>query len=298
MFNSKFFDIACALSLVGIWPRFVAPRRLKLTHQRVKIPRLKKNFTLLQFSDLHMNSTHPDRFLNKIIHQAKTLKPDLIVFTGDFLCRSRMEDGRLHSFLNAFSAPLGCYAVLGNHDYAKCIGINGKGEYDILTHTLARPQKLLGKTTPNALRPPFHDELLELLNGTPFKLLHNETVQINGVNLIGLGEYMAGHCNPQKAFAAHAKELPSIILLHNPDGIPLLNNYPRDLILCGHTHGAQINLPWLKNRLTPMENPQYKRGLAKDGAAFVYTNRGLGSISPTRVFSAPELTFFHLEGLK
>ncbi len=303
MFNS--FDIICLLSLIGVWPRYAAPGRVKITRRTLQIPRLPQNLTLLQLSDLHLNPAHSDRLLNKIISHIKTLKPDIIVYTGDFLCRSLLGDQRLKPFLNALSAPLGCFAVLGNHDYAHYVGINENGEYDSVDHRsllqksvqmLCRQIRLQGKTTERALSPPLHAELLALLRETPFQLLHNETVQINGaLNICGLGEYTAGHCQPQKAFGSYAKELPGVILLHNPDAVPLLKSYPGDLILCGHTHGAQINLPLFKSRLTPMEYPQYKRGLLCEDSKWIYTNRGLGGTFPMRIFSPPEIALFNLE---
>lgn len=301
------FDAACLLSLVGIWPRFIEPNYLKLSRYALKIPRLRKKISLLQISDLHLNPQLSDNFLKKIINKANSLKPDLIIYTGDFLCRSQIGDKeRLKDFLSSFSAPNGCFAVLGNHDYAKYICINRAGEYDAegphnplipkLARMLCKQLKLQGEITEKAFKPGFHTELLELLRSTPFQLLHNESIQLPiGLNICGLGEHMAGHCHPQKAFANYMPHYPGIILVHNPDAIPHFKTYPGDLILCGHTHGAQINLPYLREKLTPMENPRYKRGLLYEEGKWIYTNRGLGGVSPVRLFSPPELAYFTLE---
>jgi predicted MPP superfamily phosphohydrolase len=225
----------------------------------------------------------------------------MIVYTGDFLCRSEIGDKlRLKNFFSSLSAPFGCFAVLGNHDYSRYICINKEGRYDThkpLSKTMRflKQIKLTGTTTEKAVKPPFHQELIELLKSTPFKLLHNETVRLPiGVNICGLGEYMAGHCDPEKAFAGQEKDEPVIVLVHNPDAVPRLKTYPANLILCGHTHGAQVNLPLLRDRLTPMENPKYKRGLKWENGRWIYTNRGLSGVSPIRLFSPPEIAFFTL----
>lgn len=225
----------------------------------------------------------------------------MIVYTGDFLCRSDIGDAsRLKKFLNKFSAPLGCFAVLGNHDYSTYISINSAGDYDTgkplsKTKRLLKQIKLTGMTTEKAAKPPLHNELIELLSSSPFKLLHNEIHRLPGLNICGLGEHMAGHCDPQKAFEKYPTDEPCIVLLHNPDAIPRLKAYPGSLILCGHTHGAQINLPILRDRLTPMEHPQYKRGLRCENEKWIYTNRGLSGVSSLRLFSPPEIAFFTLE---
>ncbi len=212
---------------------------------------------------------------------------------------------RLEKFLNNLSAPYGCFAVLGNHDYAKPILINTTtGGYDAVERkegNVAAGLKLLfkkpaitGKVSEGAKEVDFHSPLMKLLKQTPFRLLHNETVQIpvnnSCLNVAGLGEYMLGRAQPDLDCKG-----PAVVLVHNPDTIPLLENQPGDLILCGHTHGAQINLPGLWNRFTLMENPRYKRGLFRKNHKTIYVNRGIGSVFKFRLGSVPEITLFKLK---
>jgi len=308
------WDLFCLASVAGIWPRFIEPRLILTTPVRLKVPNLPSDldgFKILQFSDLHINSRSSSSFLKRLIKKAKELQPDLIVFTGDFLCYSKLSDPeRLTSFLRQFHAPYGCYAILGNHDYASCVSINSKGEYDEIEppkgSSLRRGFARLGKSitltktsTDKAKSIPLHSELIQHLAKTPFKLLHNQTVNLTvgetKLNLTGLGEYMLGRVDAEAAFRNYDRNAPGIVLLHNPDGIPLLNDCPGDVILSGHTHGGQINLPWMWKKFTLLENMEFKKGLLNVGRKWVYINRGVGSVLPFRWFSPPEFTLITLE---
>jgi uncharacterized protein len=100
---------------------------------------------------------------------------------------------------------------------------------------------------------------------------------------------MLGQSNLAKAFHSYQPAYPGLVLAHNPDVIPHLQEHPGDLILCGHTHGAEVNIPWLWRKFTLIENPELKRGLVKWGNKWVYTTRGVGAAEPFRLFSMPEL---------
>jgi predicted MPP superfamily phosphohydrolase len=311
------WDAWCIISIVGIWPRFIEPYLLSVTKLSLSIPGLPEELVglkIVQFSDLHWSLDFPPRFLKKITGEINSADPDLILFTGDFLNRSVLEDPEgLSSFLCSLSAKEGCFAVLGNHDYEKFVTISREGNYDVESPSpkadilkgfkrLLSPTTLSKKITDEADRVGFHQGLIELLHKTPFRLLHNQvkSVSIKGahINILGLGEYMAGKANPKQAFQHYDKNHPGIILVHNPDMIPRLDAYPGNLVLSGHTHGGQVNLPGFRKRLTCMEDSQFKRGLKKWGAKWCYINRGLGSVMRFRWFAIPELSFITLVGDK
>lgn len=302
------WDLFCLCSIVGIWPRYLEPNLICSTSIPLTIPNLPpqlKGFKILQISDLHLNSQISDRFLDRLVEKIESVQPDLIAFTGDFLCYSKItESDRLQRFLQRLHAPYGCFAILGNHDYASCVSVNDDGDYDIISppsSSLARAFARLGKKTTltkkitkEAKNTPLHSELIALLKNTPFQLLHNKNqiLDIKGtkLNICGLGEYILGRLNPELAFADYDKNYPGIILMHNPDGIPLISQYPGDLVLSGHTHGGQVNLPWFWKKFTLLEDMNLKKGLHRIGNKWLYINRGIGSILPFRWFSTPEIT--------
>lgn len=311
-FSESLWDLFCITTILGIWPRFIEPQLICTTHLKLSIRNLPaplEGLKILQFSDLHLTHHMSDRYLARLANDILSLKPDLIVFTGDFICYSALKDStRLKDFFCELKAPCGCYAILGNHDYAEFVSINDDGDYDILdtsSSSLGRAfkrllvtTKLTKKVTDRAKRAPLHQELVQLLAQTPFKLLHNETIQvpINGsmLNISGLGEYMLGRCDPLETFKNYDKTSPGIILLHNPDGAPHLQGYPGDIVLCGHTHGGQVNLPWMWRKFTLLEHMEFKKGLVRVDDKWVYINRGIGSVLPFRWFSPPELLLLTL----
>lgn len=313
------WDLFCLTSVVGIWPRFIEPRLIFTTRLNLAIPNLPedlKEFKILQISDIHLNQQSSSTFLNKLVRKCKTLNPDLIVMTGDFICYSQLhEPEKLKSLLQRFHAPYGCYAVLGNHDYASFVSINDKGEYDTITppspssSSLSRAFSRLTKsitltrtTTERSQKIPFHQGLIDLLKETPFKLLHNDTeiisVKNTKLNICGLGEYCLSKIDAPQAFKRYDQKSPGIVLLHNPDGAPMLKDYPGDIILSGHTHGGQVNLPWMWKKFTLLENMNFKKGLQKSDDKWIYINRGLGSVLTFRWFAPPEILLLTLRSKK
>lgn len=308
------WDLFCASSLIGIWPRFIEPRLIFTTRLKLSIPHLSKDLSglkILQISDLHLHSNTSKTFLDKLVKKCQALKPDIIALTGDFICYGKLQaPDELKSLLKRFHAPYGCYAVLGNHDYASFVSINSQGDYDVirpptsssLSRAFSRLKEstiLTKKTTEEAKHIPLHQELVALIQETPFKLLNNDSclISINGskLNICGLGEYCLKKLDTKEAFKNYDPNYPGIILLHNPDGAPFLENYPGDVILSGHTHGGQVNLPWMWKKFTLLENMNFKKGLVKTHNKWLYINRGLGSVLPFRWFSPPEILLLTLE---
>lgn len=310
--SSFLWDLFCTGSILGIWPRFIEPKLICTTRLPLAIPTLPKGldgFKILQISDLHFCSNLSNNFLERLVQKTRKLSPDLIVLTGDLLCYGELsEPEALKTFLNKFHAPYGCYVVLGNHDYTECVSINAAGEYDtvaapssslsrgfrrLFTHTQAT-----GVITERAKRVPPHTTLVSLIEQTPFKLLHNatETISVKNtkLNICGLGEYSAGRCHPGQAFLDYDRNYPGIVLLHNPDGAAHIREYPGEIILSGHTHGGQINLPWLWQKFTLMEDSRLKSGLIQNEQRPIYINRGIGSALPFRWFAPPEILLLTL----
>lgn len=308
------WNLGCVATVVGIWPRFIEPNLLFTTRLILgmgHVPSALEGLKIAQFSDLHLHPEVSERFLEKLVQRVMAWKPDIIVFTGDFLCYSQMTDAqRLENFLKRFSAPFGCYCIFGNHDYQSYVAVNGAGDYDVVDKVpfelckgikrLLVRQKVSGLMSPRLRQLVPHTALVELLEKTPFQMLENRTVQIkirgSILNLCGVGEFMVNRCNPRQAFATYDERYPGIVLAHNPDCVKRLQNYPGEIILCGHVHGGQINLPWVRSRMVVLEDPSLVRGMHTVGGKSVHINRGLGSTLRFRLFAAPELSLITLKG--
>lgn len=301
------WDAWCIFSVIGIWPRFIEPNLVEtsnLEHSIDNLPSQLDGLKIVQISDLHLNPSVPNFFLKKIIRKIKLLKPDLLFFTGDFICQSMLDDEvRMEYFFNQLEARYGCYAIFGNHDYEKCLSINSEGDYDVIDNqksSLLRGFKRLftevavtGKLSKQASEVDVHAQLLKVLGRTSLQVLHNETrqVAVNGssLNVCGLGEYMAGRCLPEQAFQKYDEKYPGVVLTHNPDTIAMLQSFPGEIVLCGHTHGCQVNLPWMWKKFTKLEDMSLSKGFFERHNKWIYVNRGLGSVLKFRWFARPEI---------
>lgn len=309
---SFFIDAFSILSLVGLWPRFIEPRLLFTTELVWDLPlqhRHLDGLKIVHITDLHFHAKMPQRFLDKLALRIRQINPDLIFFTGDFLCYSQLEDPeRLTAFLQKLDARLGSFCSFGNHDYAHYVSRNKEGVYDRIPppppfsglmrgiRTLFTKTNCKSGVSEQARSIPLHNGLIGILEKTPFKWLENSTFTLPiGLNITGLGDFALGRCQHEKAFQDYNPAWPGIVLSHNPDTLPSLASCPGEWILSGHTHGEQIHFPWPKwarrvsQKLARLDNPDYTRGLYSIGKKQVYVNRGLGCHKPFRFCSPPEI---------
>jgi len=312
-FTERLWDAWCIVSIVGIWPRFIEPKLICTTHHTLPIPTLPKEldpFQLVQISDLHDSRYLSPQFLRRVASEIMAIKPDCIVFTGDLLSFATCTHKEyVVEFLSSLTAPFGCFAVLGNHDYTQYVSYGDDGASCVINdHTpviLRGLRRLVTRTKDTSLKKSHIDVPLEgnkdaisLLQKSGFCLLHNATMQIGKglsyINITGLGDLMAGQCLPHKAFTYVDPRFPTVVLSHNPDSYPFLAPYPGDLFLFGHTHGGQVNIPGIWSRITPLKCREFKSGLHAQSGRFLYINRGLGQTFPFRWFAPPEITHFTL----
>ncbi len=312
---NSLWDIWCIISVIGIWPRFIEPKLLSTTRLNINLPDLPfsfDGFKILFFSDLHISNLTSQRFLKKVISRIRDESPNLILLGGDFLNYSRTDDlAILSSFLKNLSCSHGIYTCLGNHDYKEYVTINENSQFVIgtskKTSILSGFKRLFGKEKSASQiettisKPIEHiPELLSLLKACRITVLENEITTIfhegGRLQIAGIGDIMAGRAMPQKAFTKWDPTIPGIVLSHNPDSWPILSAYPGNLYLFGHTHGGQVNLPWMWRKLTPIINTKLKRGLfyeygSRPGSEekILYISRGIGSTFPFRWFSIPEI---------
>jgi predicted MPP superfamily phosphohydrolase len=166
------------------------------------------------------------------------------------------------------AAPLGRFAVLGNHDY---------GDY----------WRQYGAA----------DQLVDGLGKLDVRVLRNESADVAGLQLAGVDDLWSRDFRPGQAVAGLDASRPAIALCHNPDGVdrPGWGDF-RGWILAGHTHGGQCKPPFLPPPLLPVSNRRYVAGeySLSDGRR-LYINRGLGHLARVRFNCRPEVTVFTLE---
>jgi predicted MPP superfamily phosphohydrolase len=230
---------------------------------------------LAQLSDLHLYYNTGAEYLGAQIQRCMSLSPDVIVLTGDFITRA---DGRylgsLTDLVSKLQAPLGVFAVLGNHDWAVF-----EGGHRPASSALA-------------------DRMEQTLTEGGVQVLRNRRHVLTragaALQLVGLDDLWSGRCAPEVAFEDVDPDLPTIVLAHNPDTIDLLKNRPGDWILCGHTHGGQVRLPLYGAIVVPVQNRRFDAGLFRVAGKRLYVNRGLGFVWQVRFNCRPEITLFTL----
>lgn len=238
------------------------------------IPKELSGKRIVQFSDIHLSSTYTLKKLRRLVKQINSLSPDLVFFTGDLIDAPQQykEAGEIPSILKQIKAPLGKFAVYGNHDH----GGFGTNLYE------------------------------EIMKKSHFQLLKNSSVRIEGSDekalvIYGLDDVMLGKPNLAQTLQNASQEFFSIVLVHEPDIAPEVARYPINLQLSGHTHGGQIQLPFIGPIVTPPYGTNYVEGLytVQHSAMKLYVNRGLGTTRlPFRLLAPPELTIFTLNHIR
>ena len=256
------FTAAVLICGIGIHEAFRTPR---IHEVKLQLP-VSKPFCIALLSDLHVDSMKNASTVRGWVQQTMRLHPDLIAITGDFVDGSLQQRGVALQPLAELHAPLGVYAVPGNHEY-----YSGYKEWA-----------------------PF-------LRSLGLRLLENEHVELAklGIVLAGVTDPAAGafaqECpNVAKAVAGAPSNLPIILLSHQPRLAKDAERCGVALQLSGHTHGGMV-LPLCP--LIAYFNGGYVFGLYRSGNMQVYVNPGtsLWTMMPLRLGVPSEITLLKIE---
>ncbi|MHB9026551.1 MAG: metallophosphoesterase [Armatimonadota bacterium] len=247
-----------------IEPRWVEVRRLDIPLQR--LPRAFDGLTVVHLTDFHYMRGLEQSYYRRGVEMTNRLHPELIVLTGDFLTVPIDEPRECANLLAKLSAPLGVYAVLGNHDY------NGKLP------------------------------LIHALESAGITMLVNQSVSIERGSerlwIVGLDDILLGRPDLPAALRGAPAADAKILLVHEPDYADIAARHPIDLQLSGHSHGGMVWLPLIGAPHLPWGARKYPRGLYQIGALTQYTSRGIGGLPikgvPLRLNARPEITILTL----
>jgi predicted MPP superfamily phosphohydrolase len=286
-----------------------AAGRLRYTIERVDVPVANlppelDGFRIAQLSDIHIGDYMPPNEIARAVAMANELNPDISFVTGDFVSSvGDPLDACIHE-LSKLRAPLGVWGCNGNHEiYA---GVEDEAE------------RLFEK------------------NGMRLLRARNEVIDHKGArfNLLGV-DYQRDHMTsgertgPMLEEIKHLvrRDMPNVLLSHNPNSFRRAAELGIELSLAGHTHGGQVKVEIVDHSVTPARlispfvaglyrlpmgngspsainrQPSAKalgadKGLAtSNGAskAALYVNRGLGTFGfPVRIGVPPEITLLTL----
>ena len=220
---------------------------------------------IAHLTDLHAGRLCGAEYLSRVVETTNAASPDLIVLTGDFVTRRSAVRPELSDVLSALHAPGGKFAVLGNHDHA------------------ANPRRIQ-----------------RLLEAADIEVLTNtrRILRRGGdpLCLAGVDDLRRGRPDLRAALAGVDEAVPRLLLSHNPDMAEMIPPDLRvDLLICGHTHGGQVRLPFGPPLFMPVRHRKYDAGMVQGPRCPVYVSRGIGMVGvPIRFNCRPELPVFTL----
>ncbi len=238
---------------------------IAVTHHTSRTPGLKQPCRVVQISDLHRSWCVPESFVDRVVARANSLAPDVVALTGDFVTRHSSYIESCTRALRSLQAPLGLFAVLGNHDNAADDWRGG----------------------------PVVAEGLETLG---IQMLTNRSARLdNGLRLVGVDDFRTGRPDPDAAFRHVHRGEAVLAMTHNPFAFGAMCG--RDCVtLAGHTHGGQIIVPGLTAHVVGARM-RYQHGWYQEPRqpGRMYVSRGLGVVGlPFRYHCLPEIAVFNL----
>lgn len=257
---------------IGLYTWQWEPHWLEIVERPLPVEQLPDRLIgarLVQLSDLHIGPRVEDSYLIETFDQVKSLSPDIVVYTGDFISHEQRwyeHTGRM--FGNLPRGRLATFGILGNHEY--------------------------GAGWANAA---VAEGVAELATSAGVRILRNELATIEELQIVGLDDLWAGRFKPQQVLPRMDTKKAAIVFSHNPDTAdqPGWGTY-RGWILAGHTHGGQCKPPFLPPPLLPVKNRRYQAGEYElAGGRRMYINRGVGHLLQVRFNVRPEVTAFHLD---
>lgn len=240
-----------------------APKQEHVTFDVPGLDPAHDGLRIAQLSDLHVGPRTREELVRAAIDEANAFRPDLVVLTGDYVCRSRSELDAMRAQLGGLLAPT--VAVLGNHD----VWVDPAGA-------------------------------AAELRRHGYEVLENAwtTVRLRGAPLpiVGVGDHLTRRDDVARAMRGYAGPTP-LVLAHGPRTADKLRALGRPLVcLSGHTHGGQINIPiFTPLFLSTLAREPYLRGRYDLDHVQLYVNRGVGNSGwRVRLNSPPEVTLAKL----
>lgn len=252
--------VGVSASIYGFYEaRSFSVERVPIAHE--KLNGVSEPIKLLQISDLHIGLINRGDFLESLALEIGKLQPDIIVATGDIVDAQILHLDGLSNILKGIEAPLGKFAVTGNHETYAGMG-----------------------------------QSVMFLEKSGFRVLRNDSGQTGpALTIVGVDDFTAWRQPEEEAklLESATAEGFTVYLKHRP----LFNEKTAglfDLQLSGHAHKGQIfPFEYLVATKFPMQDGLYE--LAK--GELLYANRGTGTWGPPmRLFSPPEITLFELTG--
>lgn len=270
--------VCIALALAGLalalWGFVWEPDRVVVRRETLRLGSRGTGLAGLRIAavaDVHAGAPHiKEDKLGLLVETINEARPDLVVLLGDFVIQGVrggefMEPEVIAAHLRGLRAPLGAYAVLGNHDW----WFDGA-------------------------------RVTQALTDAGVRVLENDVARIEQGGrtlwLAGLADLWTRRPDIEGTLRKVTDDAPVVALTHNPDLFPEVPARVA-LTLAGHTHGGQVNLPLVGRPVVPSRYGQrYAQGHVAEGGRDLYVSSGVGtSIIPVRFRVPPEVVILTLD---
>ena len=288
------FSALCLAGLAAVfltvaYGSFIEPQIIKINRQDIYLSNEAKPIKIALISDFHAGVNKKGSFFNRAYGLVEKENPDLVLIAGDVVDISADQTKYLGA-IGDLGKKFRTFAVLGNHDAG-----DGTG-YDNFS---LNPEKIR--------------QIINYLKNQNIKVLENigEKITIAGREIY-LGGIKDCYTNKEDVAAAFAgapksdvlnplkgapKDIPRILLAHEPDIIYEAEKNQIDLTLAAHTHGGQIRLPFYGMVSEPFTElgRYFDKGLFRFGNTQLFITSGLGETGArARLFNPPEIVILNI----
>ncbi|HEX3717385.1 MAG TPA: metallophosphoesterase [Verrucomicrobiae bacterium] len=257
---AAWFGAAVLASIYGL----INASWIRVTRVTAKLPNLPEAWqgrTVAVVTDLHLGNMRGAGFTNHVVAKLQKLQPRAVLISGDLYDGSHGDLDALIEPLKKMRAPAGVYYVTGNHE-----------------EFTAR------------------DKFIDAVSRTGIRVLNNEKVESDGVQIVGVHDGETDDPNIYRAALRRARldrNRPSILLAHRPSHLSVPEAEGISLQVSGHTHGGQM-WPW--TWIAARVHKQFNHGLNRLGKMLVYTSYGVGTWgAPMRLGTKSEIALLRLE---
>ena len=237
LINYQLVTIFFSIQIPAIIYGYMNSKKLKIKRLLIESNLINKSINFVFISDVHIGSNHPAS-LKKLVSKINSLDFNFLVIGGDLIDSSAFQINDLYE-LKKIEKPI--FFVTGNH------------EYYIQNHK----------------------EHLQDLKSVGIKILENESLQLDGINMMGLSDNITNKSKIEYVEKLSQKDLFNLLIVHKPSIWKKVSNNA-NLMLSGHTHNGQI-FPF--NFVVKLQFPQ-NYGLYKNKKNHLYVSSGSATWGP------------------
>lgn len=279
--KSKILIAILLLILLGIvvylYAMFIGTKGFLVKEYKIESSTISKDYNGLKIahiSDIHYgNRSVTKKDLEKIVDNINSLKPDIIVITGDLVDNNitNKQYKELVEVLSKLKANINKYAIDGNHDYSykkwsvlieECGFINLNDTYDVIYNDSYDSIFIAG--------------------------ISNNTFTTK--NIKDKSEVIVDYLNSNDYHSTY-----SILLMHEPDYIDNIDYSKFDIVMAGHSHNGQVRIPIIGAIILPDGSKKYYKEHYSLEDTDLYISSGIGTSDlPIRLFDKPSANFYRI----